>query len=138
MFGFLKRLLKPGCREQPPEQARLEKRLEELQLDVDKVAADLAAVTRELAEQPREIRIERVCVDRVNLDQIVFNVDAINVKDLGGSLSIGLNYGGRVVRMEVPGPKPGKPHKAQTNKSPPPPENRQQVKINFGGGSERR
>jgi hypothetical protein len=135
MFGFLKRLLNHEGRELPPEQARLEKRLEELRFDVDKVAAELAAVTKELAEQPREIRIERVCVDRVNLDQIVFNVDAINVRDLGGSLSIGLNYGGRVAPKEVPQPAPGKPRKAHPDTPPPPPGNRHQVKINFGGVS---
>jgi hypothetical protein len=80
----------------------------------DPFYADLAKISDQLAGQPWEVRVEKIVVDKVTLDQIVFNVDGLDVKDLSGSLSIGLNYSGRVIRTETP-PKAKKPEPAQEN-----------------------
>lgn len=136
MLRFIWRYLRSRSREQPPGQVKLEKRIEELQSDVNEIASNLAAITQELARQSYDIKIEKVCVDKVDLDQIVFNIDGMAVKDLSGSLSIGLNYGGKVIRLEAPKkPKPEEPEKDQTQKSPPPSGEQSQIKVNFGNGS---
>jgi len=86
-------------RRPPPELAGLERRVQELQEIVKRTAADLAAVLQDLAGQNLDIHVERVTVERVNLDKLIFNIDGIGVKDLSGSLSIGVNYGGKVMRL---------------------------------------
>ncbi|MDN5344958.1 MAG: hypothetical protein PWQ18_1071 [Clostridia bacterium] len=109
MLGHWWQRLKPCSRPgpSPAEQARLERRVEDLQQAINKIAVDLAAITRKLAGQALDIHIDRVCIDKVSLDQLIFNIDGIGVKDLSGSLSIGLNYGGRVVRLGAPPASPG-------------------------------
>lgn len=136
MLRFIWRHLRSRSRDQPPGQVKLEKRIEELQSDVNKIASNLAAITKELAQQSYDLKIEKVCVDKVDLDQIVFNIDGMAVKDLSGSLSIGLNYGGKVIRLEAPKkPTLTDPEKDQTQKSPPPSGEQAQVKVNFNNGS---
>lgn len=119
MLGFIRRLLE-FCgrhRGRPPEQVILEHRVEELQATVNKMAYDLRAIMQDLAGQNLDIHIDKVFIDKVNLEQLNFNIDGIGVRDLSGSLSIGLNYGGKVVRLNpcgVPGPPPGRgevPHR---------------------------
>ncbi|WP_338826140.1 hypothetical protein MTBGP_04870 [Moorella thermoacetica] len=85
----------------------LERRVEELQATVNKMAADLTALLGQLAGQDLNVHVDKVCIDKVNLDQLTFNIDGIGVKDLSGSLSIGLNYGSRVIRLGPPAKPPG-------------------------------
>lgn len=99
--------LGPRPRERPPQQDKLERRIDELQAAVNQIAAGLAAVLKDLAGQAFDIHIDKVCIDKVTLDQLVFNIDGIGVRDLSGSLSIGVNYGGKVIRM-VQSPTPAR------------------------------
>ncbi len=81
--------------------------LTQIQSTLNQVHADLGRVLKYISEQAFDIRIDRVCIDEVNLDQVNFNIDDIGVRDLSGALSIGINYGGRVVRpIETPPPPP--------------------------------
>ncbi|MDF9407990.1 hypothetical protein L7E55_06390 [Pelotomaculum isophthalicicum JI] len=108
------------------------KQVEELQSTVNGMAADLAAIKRECMGQSCEIKIEKVCVDKVNLDQIIFNIDGMDVKDLSGCLSIGLNYGSKVLRIASPQkPKTEEQKKGKTGEPPSPQEEQPQIKINF-------
>ncbi|MGQ9498341.1 MAG: hypothetical protein ACUVRC_04210 [Desulfotomaculales bacterium] len=94
----VKGVLRPP-RRPPPELAGLERRVQELQEVVNRMAAELAAVLKDPAAQSFDVRIDRVAVERVHLDKLIFNIDGIGVKDLSGSLSIGVNYGGKVMRL---------------------------------------
>ncbi|MCL5935515.1 MAG: hypothetical protein M1543_03365 [Firmicutes bacterium] len=144
--------LKKGFKKQALDRAEFDKKVRELEISIDKLTTELAGIAESVADQPYEIRIDKIMLDKVSLDQIVFNIEGIDVKDLGGSLSIGLNYGGRVVRLEssgkpgiknpgpgIPGQEPAvpKPPKKQPPKTPfPPPDGPvPQVKIEFGSFS---
>lgn len=55
-----------------------------------------------LRRPPPELeRLERRVqeLQEVHLDKLIFKIDGIGVKDLSGSLSIGVNYGGKVIRL---------------------------------------
>jgi len=134
MLGLWQRF-RSKSREQPQEQAKLEKRVGELQFIINKIAADLAAILKDREGQSFDIHIDKVCIEEVKLDQIVFNIDGMGVKDLSGSLSIGLNYGGKVIRVETPKQaKPEQPKKDQPKKSSSPLEGQPQIKVNFQSG----
>lgn len=130
LWQRLKSLFKP--RERPPDQAKLESKVAELQTAVNKICAEMAGLLKDLAGQPFDIHIDKVFIDKVNLEQLVFNIDDIGVKDLSGSLSIGVNYGGRVMRVTT-----ATPHKSEETKKPrfasprPLSGERTRVKINF-------
>lgn len=95
--GMRERLAPP--RRPPPELERLERRVQELQEVINRIAAELAAVLKDLAGQNFDIHVDRLAVDKVHLDKLIFKIDGIGVKDLSGSLSIGVNYGGKVIRL---------------------------------------
>lgn len=117
-------------RQRQPAHTRLESRVAELQSLVDKLRAELASLTKELAERPFEMHIDKVLIDKVNLEQLVFRIDEIGVKDLSGSLSIGVNYGGRVMR--VTNTSTGKdPKRPQPAASPYPTGEETRIKIDF-------
>ncbi|MGB9792054.1 MAG: hypothetical protein ACPLTR_05690 [Thermacetogeniaceae bacterium] len=78
---------------------RLESKVAELQALVHKLSVELSSLTKELAGRPFEMHIDKVLIDKVNLEQLVFHIDEIGVRDLSGALSIGVNYGGRVMRV---------------------------------------
>ncbi|HHW40581.1 MAG TPA: hypothetical protein GXX19_05440 [Syntrophomonadaceae bacterium] len=126
-FNFL---FKP--RERPPDRAGLELKVAELQTVVSKLCTEMASLVKDLANQPFDIHIDKVFIDKVNLEQLVFNIDDIGVKDLSGSLSIGVNYGGRVMRVTT-----ATPHKSEETKKPrfashsPLSDGQTRVKINF-------
>lgn len=67
-------------------------------------------------------------IEKVNLEQLVFNIDDLGVKDLSGSLSIGVNYGGKVIRMSQTAPTPQK----EISKTVFPGENEPEIKIHYG------
>lgn len=137
MFGFISWLCELWSRPRgrSSEQVELRHRVEELQATVNKMAADLKAILQDPAGQNLDIHIDKVFIDKVNLDQLHFNIDEIGVKDLSGSLSIGLNYGGKVIRLNpygIPGSPPGgdgKPHR-------PRPLAGGQPRIRFSAGTE--
>lgn len=134
MLGLLRRYLKLGSRpRERPEQGKLEQQVEELQSVVSSIAASLDAISQDLAGQAFDIHIDKVCIDKVHLDQLVFNIDGIGVRELSGSLSIGINYGGKVIRM-IPSPAPGgEQPKTPLAKKPCPPAGGQ-PRINFHAG----
>ncbi|MGI9862050.1 hypothetical protein SDD30_11795 [Moorella naiadis] len=137
MLGRWWRYLKSRDRsgERPGHERELEQRVTDLQLAVNKIAADLAALLKDLAGQALDIHIDKVAIDKVNLDQLIFNIDGIGVKDLSGSLSIGLNYGGRVVRL-MPGGDPDAPRIQREPVRKHRPLTGDQPRINFSTGSE--
>ncbi|HHP50930.1 MAG TPA: hypothetical protein ENM97_03505 [Moorella mulderi] len=42
--------------------------------------------------------MEKIYVDKLNLEKLNFNIEGIGLRDLGGYLSIGINCGGKVIR----------------------------------------
>ncbi|MDH7578351.1 MAG: hypothetical protein QHH75_11175 [Bacillota bacterium] len=69
---------------------KLEKRLSNL----EKILSELKQM---LAEKPWTI--DRVIIEKMNTEKIEFNIDTIDVKEQSGVLNIGLNYGGRLVKI---------------------------------------
>ena len=43
--------------------------------------------------------VEKIIVENMHADKVEFNLDAIDVKELSGMLSIGLNYEGKLVKI---------------------------------------
>lgn len=62
---------------------KLEKRQEELETVLSK----------------KEYRVENIVIENMHADKVEFNLDAIDVKELSGMLSIGLNYEGKLVKV---------------------------------------
>lgn len=131
LWQRFKSLFKP--RERPPDRAtRLELKVAELQTAVNKLCTETASLVKDLAGRPLDIHIDRVLIDKVNLEQLVFNIDDIGVKDLSGSLSIGVNYGGRVMRVTAATPQKGEDTKKPRFTEPRPLTDEQtRVQINF-------
>jgi len=46
----------------------------------------------------KEGYVENIVVERLYADKVEFNLDAIDVKELSGILSIGLNYEGKLIK----------------------------------------
>jgi hypothetical protein len=44
--------------------------------------------------------IDKIIVEQMHTDKIEFNLDAIDVKELSGMLSIGINYEGKLVKIQ--------------------------------------
>jgi hypothetical protein len=44
--------------------------------------------------------IDKMIVEHMHADKIEFNLDAIDVKELSGMLSIGINYEGKLVKIQ--------------------------------------
>lgn len=129
LWQRLRSLIRPRAR--PEQQVELERRLAQLEAAVHKLVLDLAELAKELVGQTLDIHIDKVCIDKINLDQLVFNIDGIGVKDLSGSLSIGINYGGKVIRLLPSSLSPENPPPAAPSKRPPPSPGGQ-PRINFG------
>jgi len=71
--------------------------------------------------------IEKVIVEKMHTDKFELNLDTIDVEELSGVLSIGLNYGGKVVKID---PKDGQ--NGNRNETGRKKEVESGVKINFG------
>jgi len=44
--------------------------------------------------------IEKVIIEKMSAEKLELNLDNIDVEELSGMLSIGINYGGRLIKME--------------------------------------
>ncbi len=44
--------------------------------------------------------IDKIIVEQMHADKIEFNLDAIDVKELSGMLSIGINYEGKLIKIQ--------------------------------------
>ena len=47
----------------------------------------------------KEYCVKNIVVERMHADKVEFNIDAIDVDELSGMLSIGLNYEGKLIKM---------------------------------------
>jgi len=45
--------------------------------------------------------IDKVNIEKMHADKVEFNLDKIDVQDLSGMLSIGMNYGGKQIKTEA-------------------------------------
>lgn len=109
---------------------RLESKVAELQALVNRLSGELSSLTKELAGRSFEMHIDKVLIDKVNLEQLVFHIDEIGVRDLSGVLSIGVNYGGRVMRVTNASAERG-PKQPQTAAPYRSAEEKARIKINF-------
>ena len=75
----------------------------------DKIIKDLYDRLSSLEKRQREIEriladknhfIDKIIVEQMHADKIEFNLDAIDVKELSGMLSIGINYEGKLVKIQ--------------------------------------
>jgi len=44
--------------------------------------------------------IEKVVIEKMSAEKLELNLDTIDVNELSGMLSIGINYGGKLIKME--------------------------------------
>jgi len=56
---------------------------------------------RELAE--RTWSVDKIVIEKLQADKVELNLGSIDIKELSGMLSIGFNYGGRLIRADSKG-----------------------------------
>ncbi|MDD4570544.1 MAG: hypothetical protein PHE70_10530 [Tepidanaerobacteraceae bacterium] len=75
----------------------------------DEIIKDLYGQLSDMEKRQREIEriladknhfIDKIIVEQMHADKIEFNMDAIDVKELSGMLSIGINYEGKLVKIQ--------------------------------------
>lgn len=52
----------------------------------------LQELAQQLAERPIQVTVERVHVDRANLERLVFQLERLDIQELSGSLNLGNNF----------------------------------------------
>lgn len=88
MFDWLRRLIKSFI---PGPSPRIGQRLSRLE-------KGLAEIKEKLEDN--NWTIDKLIIENMQADKLEFNLDAIDVKELSGMLSIGVNYGGKQIKME--------------------------------------
>lgn len=75
----------------------------------DKIITDLLDRISSMEKRQQELEqilsdkshfIDKIIVEQLHTDKIEFNLDAIDVKDLSGMLSIGINYEGKLIKIQ--------------------------------------
>lgn len=75
----------------------------------DKIIKDLYDRLSNIEKRQQELEriladknhfIDKIIVEHMHADKIEFNLDAIDVKELSGMLSIGINYEGKLVKIQ--------------------------------------
>ena len=75
----------------------------------DRVIRDLIDRLSDIEKRQQELNqiltdknhfIDKIIVEQMHADKIEFNLDAIDVKELSGMLSIGINYEGKLVKIQ--------------------------------------
>jgi len=102
---------------------------------IDRCLSELAQLRQELDQKLAEgaWSVDKVVIERLQTDKVELNLRSIDVKELSGMLSIGFNYGGRLIRMDSQGG--GKtaqqPLKGRNGQEDPA---AQPIKVNMGMG----
>jgi hypothetical protein len=78
---------------------------EQMARNLDRCLFELSQIRRELDENlmGRSWTVDKIVIERLHTDKVELNLGSIDVKDLSGILSIGFNYGSRVIRSEARG-----------------------------------
>ncbi len=78
---------------------------ERMARSVDRCVSELAELRQDLDRKlaERAWSVDKIVIERLQADKVELNLDAINVTDLSGMLSIGFNYGGRLIRVDSKG-----------------------------------
>jgi len=71
----------------------------------DQCLLELAQIRRELNQSLAEKcwSVDKIVIERLQTDKVELNLGAIDVRDLSGMLSIGFNYGGKLIRADSKG-----------------------------------
>ena len=72
---------------------------------VDRCLFELAELRQELNRQltERAWSVDKVVIERLQADKVELNLGSIDIRELSGMLSIGFNYGGRLIKMDSQG-----------------------------------
>lgn len=73
------------------------RRLEERLVDIEKTQAEIIALLTQKAWS-----VDKLVIENLHTDKVELNLDRVDVKDLSGMLSIGINYGPRLVQFSRP------------------------------------
>ena len=73
------------------------RRLEERLVDIEKTQAEIIALLTGKAWS-----VDKIVIENMRTDKVELNLDTVDVKDLSGMLSIGINYGPRLVQVSRP------------------------------------
>jgi hypothetical protein len=78
---------------------------ERMARSVDRCLSELAELRQELDRKlaERTWSVDKIVIERLQADKVELNLDSINVRDLSGMLSIGFNYGGRLIKVDSKG-----------------------------------
>ena len=92
---------------------------------VDQCLLELAQIRQELNEKLTEKcwSVDKIVIERLQADKVELNLGSIDVRELSGMLSIGFNYGGKLIKADSKGggkiteqPLARKTHEEQTAK----------------------
>lgn len=80
-------------------------RHEQMAKNVDQCLLELAQIRQELNERLTDKcwSVDKIVIERLQADKVELNLDSINVRDLSGMLSIGFNYGGKLIKADSKG-----------------------------------
>lgn len=116
MFDWLwKRAVKVFTREQDERPVRT----------VEQCLLELAQIRQEFNEKLAEKcwSVDKIVIERLQTDKVELNLGSIDVRELSGMLSIGFNYGGKLIKTDAKGsgkiaqqPLERKTHEPQTVK----------------------
>ncbi len=81
------------------------KRDEQTVNNFDQCLLELAQIRRELNQglAEKSWSVDKIVIERLQTDKVELNLGAIDVRDLSGMLSIGFNYGGKLIRADSKG-----------------------------------
>jgi hypothetical protein len=69
---------------------------------VDQCLFELAELRQELNRQltERTWSVDKIVIERLQADKVELNLGSIDIRELSGMLSIGFNYGGKLIKMD--------------------------------------
>ena len=78
---------------------------ERIARSVDQCLLDLAQLRQEIDQKlvERAWSVDKIVIERLQADKVELNLGSIDVRELSGMLSIGFNYGGRLIKMDSKG-----------------------------------
>lgn len=109
IIHMLKKIFKtrePGSSFHQQILVKLDQRLGELEKNQEELRQILAE---------KSWTIDKVIIENMHTDKFEFNLDTIDVRELSGMLSIGLNYGGKLVKVSPPANQKNLPGKTSTD-----------------------
>lgn len=77
----------------------LEQRMTQVENILNKLSENISAILNNNQDQTVYIDIDKLSIDKLDLEKLTFNIEGINVNELGESLSIGVNVDGGKMKV---------------------------------------